>query len=287
MQLYFPNFKTVQGTIGIFDYLVACKDSSDGNVIFNSDLNLEDLMHLPGGTGPVENYNSTDIDAVHSFISFVIANWNNANSQVFQDLYALWALGNKRNGVFVEIGTAYPNWQNNTWIMESQMGWTGALAEANPKFAESIREIRSSPLEVNAIYHKTGLELGFAVADDFEPGGGILENYETKIGNEHHKITDQFTVKTMAMCDFLAQHSIPKLFDYLSFDTTGNESDVATIESMLTAGYQPGIISTGHNYKSHRPALTNMLKSYGYVKQFDFLSRWDDWYYHTDIEKYK
>ena len=57
MQLYFPNFKTKMAAIGIIDYLMASKSSDNDNIIFNSDLNLEDLSHLPGGTGPIENYN--------------------------------------------------------------------------------------------------------------------------------------------------------------------------------------------------------------------------------------
>jgi len=285
MQLYFPNFKTVQGAIGIFEYLSASALSSDANVIFDSDLNLENLTHLIGGTGPAEKYKDTDIKDVHSFISFLIENWTNSNSQLFQDLYVLWALGNKHNGVFAEVGTAYPNFHNNTWIMESRMGWSGALAEPNPMYTNAIRKTRISPLEVSAIEHRTGLDIEFVVADDFAPGGGLLENYERKVGDEHTIITDRSFVKTISICDFLVKNNIPAEFDYLSFDTTGNAADVSTIESMLIGGYKPSIISYGHNYKSHRPALTNMLNSYGYIKQFEFLSKWDDWYYHKDVKK--
>jgi len=95
MQLYFPNFKTKQAAIGIIDYLMASRNSDGDNIIFNSDLNLVDLSHLPGGTGPIEKYNIQNDKKIYSFLGFVIQNFNNHNAQVFQDVYVLWKLKNK------------------------------------------------------------------------------------------------------------------------------------------------------------------------------------------------
>ena len=54
---------------------------------------------------------------------------------------------------------------------------------------------------------------------------------------------------------------------------------------MLQNGYRPKVITIGHNYKSHRPRLHSMLQLYGYVQEFDYLSKWDDWFYHKSIEE--
>ena len=284
MQLYFPNFKTKQAAIGIIDYLMASKSSDSDNIIFNSDLNLEDLSHLPGGTGPIEKYNIQNDKKIYSFLGFVIQNFNNHNAQVFQDLYVLWKLKNKSYGTFVEIGTAYPTGGNNTWILESNLGWRGVLVEPNPVFFDYIRKARTSVLETCAIHVKSDIQLILVIPNDFHPGGGVKQNFEAKVGANTFK-QKEISVNTITMTDCLKKYQIPKDFDYLSFDTTGNINDIQIIESMLQEQYFPKIITIGHNYKSHRPNLYNMLQSYGYIREFDYISRWDDWYYHKSLEE--
>jgi hypothetical protein len=280
VQLYFPNFKTKQGAIGMFDYLLASRDSNDNNVIFNSDLNLEDLSHLPSGTHLAEN-NSDNINnsELYSFLGFVIQNLTTHNAQVFQDLYVLWKLKNKKQGIFVEIGTGYPTGGNNTWILESQLDWHGVLVEPNPTFSQAIQLLRKSELEPYAIYYESDVNLMLQVPVAFSPGGGFKENFEN-IVNPTDVNTVDIPVKTISMSDLLKKHQIPKNFDYLSFDTTGNSLDISALECMFVDQYFPKIITIGHNYKSHRTSLHNMLQSHGYVREFDYLSKWDDWYYH-------
>lgn len=283
MQLYFPNFKTKQGAIGVFDYFMASRDSPNDNIIFNSDLNLEDLSHLPGGTGPIEKHDIQNDEKLYSFLSYVIQNFNNYNAQVFQDLYVLWKLKNKEYGTFVEIGTGFPTGGNNTWMMESCLGWRGVLVEPNPFFFKEIEKNRSSALEKFAIHNKSNIQMTLTIPDDFMPGGSIKEDGELKVGAVINKVQEIF-VNTIAITDCLKKHQIPVDFDYLSFDTTGNSNDIQTIESMLQNQYFPKIITIGHNYKSHRQNLCSMLQSYGYVREFDYISKWDDWYYYKSLE---
>lgn len=286
MQIYFPNFKSKQGAIGIFDYLMASRDANDANVIFNSDLNLEELSHLKGGTGPIENYASENNDLMHSFLGYVIQNLNKNNAQLFQDLYVLWKLKNKTKGTFVEVGTAYPTGANNTWVLESQFNWQGVLIEPNPFFHEKIRQIRKMPLEISAIHYESKSDLVLSIPDNFHPGAGIEENKEEKVGSVANQIK-QISVDTISLNDCLNKYKITKEFDYLSYDTTGNFADIQNIKDIFANGYVPKIITIGHNYKSHRPDLCNMLQSQGYKREFDYLSRWDDWYYHTSLEENK
>lgn len=286
MQLYFPSFKTKQGAIGIFDYLMASRDSANDNIIFNSDLNLEMLSHLTGGTGPIEHFDIQNDEKLYSFLGHVIQNFINHNAQVFQDLYVLWKLKNKNHGTFVEIGTGYPTGGNNTWLLESCLNWTGVLVEPNPTFFKSIEKERTSVLEKFAIHDKSDIQLVLMTANNFAPGSGIKENYEFKIGSVITNTTE-ILVNTISMTDCLKKHQIPMDFDYLSFDTTGNINDIQTIESMLQSQYFPKIITIGHNYKSHRHNLCNMLQSYGYIREFDYISKWDDWYYHKSLEDNK
>jgi hypothetical protein len=195
----------------------------------------------------------------------------------------LWKLKNKSHETFVEVGTGYPTGGNNTWMMESCLKWNGVLVEPNPVFFKSIRESRTSFLETCAIYDQSDIQLTLTIPNAFPPGGGIKKNLEPKVGS----ITNdsiEISVNTMKITDCLKKHQISADFDYLSYDTTGNIIDIKVIESMLQNQYFPKIITIGHNYKSHRLNLHNMLQSYGYIREFDYLSRWDDWYYHKSLE---
>jgi len=284
MQIYFPNFKSKQGCIGTFDYLLASRESQKHNVIYNSDLNLEDLSHLPGGTKDINNTDLSVTDDWYSFLGYVVENFYKSNAQLFQDLYVLWKLKSKTNGKFVEIGTAYPTGLNNTWMMESQLGWSGALVEPNPFFHRLIQNSRSSRLEPKAIHSQSGILIEMDIPNNFHPGAGITIDNEIKVGAVINDL-EKITVQTISLVDCLAKYQISLEFDYLSYDTTGNVSDIQNIKQMLEYGYQPKIITVGHNYKSHRPALLEMLQLFGYVRQYEHLSKWDDWYYHTSLKE--
>jgi len=284
MQIYFPNFKSKQGCIGIFDYLLASQESQERNVIYNSDLNVEYLSHLPGGTQAIDDTNLSVTDDWYSFLGYVVENFNKSNAQLFQDLYVLWKLKSKTNGKFVEIGTGYPTGLNNTWTMESQLGWSGALVEPNPFFHRLIQISRSSQLETKAIYTQSGMSIKMNIPNNFHPGAGITINHEIKVGEVINEL-QQITVQTISLIDFLEKYQISLEFDYLSYDTTGNVFDIQNIKQMLEHGYRPKTITVGHNYKSHRPALFEMLQLFGYIRQFEHLSKWDDWYYHTSLKE--
>ena len=49
----------------------------------------------------------------------------NNYSQAFQDMFVLCMLDGKRNGTYWELGADKPRKLNNTYILESEFGWTG------------------------------------------------------------------------------------------------------------------------------------------------------------------
>ena len=49
----------------------------------------------------------------------------NNYSQAFQDMFVLCMLYGKRNGTYWELGADKPRVTNNTYILESEFGWTG------------------------------------------------------------------------------------------------------------------------------------------------------------------
>ena len=49
----------------------------------------------------------------------------NTYSQIGQDAFVLDVLQDKRNGLFVDVGGAWPVYLNNTYLLEKDYGWTG------------------------------------------------------------------------------------------------------------------------------------------------------------------
>lgn len=279
MQIYLPNIKTQQAFIGLFDYLMTSRYSNDANVIFNSDLNLEDLNDIPGGNQSIFGQMLQSTPELFSFVGYIFNNFHLSGGQLFQDLYVLWKLQDRKHGIFVEIGTAFPDHHNNTYLLESRYLWKGVCVEPNNTFHSFIESKRQSPLDRRAIYNNSAQIIKLKIPKDADAATGIYTDWEEKIGNssQDYHYSD---VESVTLLDCIQQYQTPLIFEYLSFDTTGNQDDICSIDKILTNNYRPRVITVGHNYKSHRMNMYNMLKSYGYVREFDFLSRWDDWYFH-------
>ena len=64
------------------------------------------------------------------------------NSQAYQDLFILACLKSKRNGSFLEIGSNDPIKINNTYLLESEFGWSGIMVEYDANFLDSYKKIR-------------------------------------------------------------------------------------------------------------------------------------------------
>lgn len=48
-----------------------------------------------------------------------------SSSQAGQDLFVAYMLGLKRNGTWLEIGCGHPQHGNNTYLLETELDWTG------------------------------------------------------------------------------------------------------------------------------------------------------------------
>jgi tetratricopeptide (TPR) repeat protein len=84
-------------------------------------------------------------------------------SQAYQDMFILAALNGKRNGTYLEIGSAGPFHGNNTALLEMLFGWRGIGIENNPKFIEEYTKWRKNPIllkdATNINYNKILKEL--------------------------------------------------------------------------------------------------------------------------------
>jgi hypothetical protein len=99
-------------------------------------------------------YNKSDYDLRFRFAGCDEVEKN--FSQACQDLFVLAALNGKKNGTYLEIGSAHSYHNSNTALLE-QFGWTGVGLEMNPELASMhTRERKNKVLCENAL--KTNYE---------------------------------------------------------------------------------------------------------------------------------
>ena len=58
--------------------------------------------------------------------SYRIINGQSTYSQAYQDLFVRYMLDFKSDGIYVEIGASEPKQSNNTFILETDLGWVVA-----------------------------------------------------------------------------------------------------------------------------------------------------------------
>jgi len=68
--------------------------------------------------------------------------------QALQDLFVTTILKQKRNGMFVEIGSNHPITHNNTYLLESVYNWKGLMVEYDGEFERLYKHIRPNSIYV-------------------------------------------------------------------------------------------------------------------------------------------
>lgn len=65
-------------------------------------------------------------------------------SQAGQDLFVIEACEYKKNGTFVEIGAMHSSYMSNTYLLESEFGWSGVSFEIDPLRAGEFNQNRKT-----------------------------------------------------------------------------------------------------------------------------------------------
>lgn len=202
-------------------------------------------------------------------------------SQLKQDLFVLAELELKRGGFFVEFGATNGVDISNTWLMEKQFGWSGILAEPSKHWHSDLLKNRNCSIETKCVWTTTGETVIFnevnTVGANYGPELSTIDQFS---GGDNHARTRQhgqkYEVETISLIDLLKKYNAPTQIDYLSIDTEGSEFDILSHFDFDL--YDIKIITCEHNYTPMREKIFDLLTSKGYVRKFDSISQWDDWY---------
>jgi FkbM family methyltransferase len=200
----------------------------------------------------------------------------NSRAQLLQDRWVLTELEGKHRGFFVEVGAFDGITLSNTYVLEKDFGWTGILAEPNPKFSDNIRQIRTAPLCTLPVDATTGREVEMLFVTNAPEYSSMsdLASHDSHAGIRTNGV--KATLRTISLNDLLEQHSAPREIDFVSIDTEGNELDI--LSSFDFDRYRIRLLSIEHNDTPANQLLDQRLVPLGYERVHREWSRFDAWY---------
>jgi FkbM family methyltransferase len=125
----------------------------------------------------------------------------------------------RRDGVFLDVGCAWPIQYSNTYFLEHELGWSGIGIDALPEYAEAWRVERPRSRFFN-----------FLVTDHVGPAEkffrsevpGISSTEERKVFSRHKVKSTEIEVPTTTLTRLLDDNGVARI-DLLSLDIEGAE----------------------------------------------------------------
>jgi len=218
----------------------------------------------------------SDDNLTNAFLKFVVAKRDQAQGQLFQDLFVLFMLKEKRQGFFVEFGATNGKHINNSYLLEKNYAWQGILAEPARVWHEALHQNRSCNIDTRCVWRKSGEELMFnEVVSD--PELSTINQFSTV---DHQAALRQdknlYAVATITLLDLLQHYHAPKQIDYLSIDTEGTEYEI--LKAFDFKAYDIQLITVEHNGTADQERIHTLLTANGFERVMAHITRWDDWY---------
>jgi len=216
-------------------------------------------------------------DAAGRFVAYCAANLMRSSSQLLQDLFVLFCLQNKQGGFFVEFGAADGVNLSNTVLLERAFQWKGILAEPARRCHAALAKNRTgAAIETRCVWSATGAKLEFTETPSVEYST-MTALVDKDFNRGDRRGGEIYTVETISLNDMLRQHHAPRTIDYLSLDTEGSE--LAILRPFAFNEYDVTVITVEHNFcEPDRSETKTLLTANGFVRVFEALSVFDDWY---------
>lgn len=171
-----------------------------------------------------------------------------------QDLLVADLLGNKRGGVFVDIGANDGVTISNTCFLEKELGWSGIAIEPIPSVFEKLKSARNCTLVNGCVTTEPGTGKFFEVV-----GGpnmlstlaihniGLTARRLRKNAVRHNAEIREIEVPCFTFAQLAEKHGVHEI-DFLSVDTEGGELEI--LKSIDFSRFPTKIISVENNYYS-------------------------------------
>jgi FkbM family methyltransferase len=215
------------------------------------------------------------------FLAHCFLNRDDSKSQILQDLWVSYELGERRDGFFVEFGATNGVTNSNTWLLENKYNWKGILAEPNPVWHSDLENSRNVSIDHRCVSSNSGDVVSFLTTDGSDPELSSIAGFSD--GDHFAEVRAQgaeLKVETVSLDQLLADHHAPERIDYLSIDTEGSEYDI--LSHFDFSRHTIDLISVEQNKKTESK-IEALLIGRGYKRVFKEFSQWDGWYVRPSV----
>ena len=206
----------------------------------------------------------------------------NISSQLYQDMFASFIVGNKFDKTFLEFGATNGIDLSNTYMLENLEKWWGALSEPSLQWHEALKKNRkNSKIITKCSWSQSGKNLDFFMSDV-----GVLSTIKDFIesdknsmpGNtlERKKAGKIISVETISLNDVIKEYFNNISPSYISVDTEGSEYEI--LKSFKLDIYRPKVFTIEHNFTDFQMKIDDLMKSNNYKRIFRELTAFDAWY---------
>jgi FkbM family methyltransferase len=203
-------------------------------------------------------------------------------SQLLQDAFAEFIIGDRYSKTFLEFGATDGIHLSNSYMLENNFNWNGVLAEPSPQWHEKLKSIRpNTKILTKCIWKSSGEKLDFFVSDV-----GVLSTLsdfkESDIssmpGNAKTRVENGKTIKvdTISINDVMEKNFNRQAPSYISIDTEGSEYEI--LKSFDFEKYRPVVFTIEHNFTNLQNKIDKIMESNGYVRVFRKITAFDSWY---------
>ena len=225
-----------------------------------------------------------------SFIRSVSDKGKTIKSQLFQDAFAAFIVGDLFDRTFLEFGATNGIELSNSYMIEQNLGWTGVLAEPSPQWHLELKKNRpNTTIITDCIWKCSGEKLDFFMSDigiystldDYKLSDASSKPGNTEARIKNGKIIEVHSISLNDVMEITFNGVAPS---YISVDTEGSEFEI--LKSFDFDKYQPVVFTVEHNFTNLESKIDELMSSNGYVRVFRKITSFDAWYVRADALKY-
>ncbi len=222
-----------------------------------------------------------NFDILKKFIDH-FKNLKNSQSQIFQDVFASFIVGDKFDKTFFEFGATDGFNLSNSYLLENSFNWKGVLSEPSPQWHDSLKKNRkNSRIITKCIWNESGKKLDFFMSDQ-----GELSTLKDYVENDkmslpattelRKKSGKTISVETISLNDVVKEYFNDICPSYISIDTEGSEYEI--LKSFDLNNFRPQLFTIEHNFSENETKIDKHLTNNGYYRIFRKLTAFDAWY---------
>tara|TARA_B100000767_G_scaffold120301_1_gene114687 strand:+ start:60 stop:881 length:822 start_codon:yes stop_codon:yes gene_type:complete len=206
----------------------------------------------------------------------------NIKSQLYQDVFAAFIIGEKFDKTFLEFGATNGFDLSNSYMLEKSLGWKGTLSEPSTQWHDDLKKNRPfSDIITDCIWSESGKELNFFISDV-----GVLSTLDafkendrlSMPGNTDARIKSgkNISVKTISLNDVIQKNFKGRTPSYISIDTEGSEYQI--LSTFDLSKFRPVFFTVEHNFTNQQEKIDDLMKTNNYIRVFKNITAFDAWY---------